>query len=328
MNYQEIQTNKLKPDPSQPRRNFDDEEMKSLAVSITNEGVINPIEVDGDFVIVTGERRWRAATMAGLKTVPVNILVNLGTKERFIRQVQENIHQNTMAPLDTANALDKIRGWLIAKPTAGFARDKFHQGEYHQVGVKELNELLGTPKETIRRYLELLGVSPELKKALQVPGFQMSKIGTITEAPEKYRQRLGHLVATQKDVSRDSIRHVATALRRADKYGEGAKASVLLRQNFEGLNTVETLNKINKIVPDEFSRIKGPADAVKVISEKAVELMEVLEDHPLDSLDPVHRALTIKDLNALGFYVSNYLQGKDLKNMKIPQTKLLSTKAK
>ena len=69
----EIEIDKIKPDKDQPRTSMDELELKEMAQSIVTQGVINPIEVDNDMVIITGERRWRAAKIAGLKVVPVKI---------------------------------------------------------------------------------------------------------------------------------------------------------------------------------------------------------------------------------------------------------------
>jgi ParB/RepB/Spo0J family partition protein len=314
--YQVVPIDKLRPDPKQPRRHIDEDSIKGMSVSIKSEGVINPIEVDENFIIVTGERRWRSSKLAGLKEVPIKIIPGLSAHDRFIRQVQENIHQNTMAPLDTAEALDKIRKWLPTS-TVEVARDEFHKGARYQKGVTELHKLLGIPESTISESLDLLGEPEEMKKALRVPGFQMTKVKELKKAPKKYREKLRDLVSSQRSIPRDTVRHIATALNRAEKYDEKESAEQLLNENFEGLHSFEALTKINKIVKDEASRIKEPADAVRIISEKAIELMELLEEHPLESLDPVHRDLTIKDLNALGFYLGGYLQGKDMKDMRI-----------
>ena len=66
---------KIEPNPNQPRRDFDDEELEALAESIRQHGIIQPLPVrempNGYYQIIAGERRWRAAKMAGLKEVPV-----------------------------------------------------------------------------------------------------------------------------------------------------------------------------------------------------------------------------------------------------------------
>jgi len=317
MKYQTIPIDKIRPDPNQPRKNFDEEALKEMTVSISNEGVINAIEVDKDMVIITGERRWRASKMAGLKEIPVKIIEKISPKERFIRQVQENIHQNTMSPLDTATSLEKIRTW-VSSSTVELDRDKKHQADRYRKGILELHKLLGTPESTISRFLDLLGETGEMKKALQTQGFQMSKVEIVNNSPKKYQADLRHLVASQKDVTRDTVRNIASALKRAEKYEEDHLVKELLKENYEGLTSVEALHKINKIIPDEMSRVKEPADAMKFISEKAVELMELLDEHPLDSFDDFHRPMVVKDLRALGAYMGWYLSGKkeEMKKLK------------
>ena len=305
--YKTVPIEKLKPDPNQPRKTIDEEEIEEIAVSIKNEGVINPIEIDKDFLIITGERRWRAAKIAGLKEVPTKIL-KVTADERFIRQVQENIHQNTMAPLDTAEALEKIRKMLTSS-TVELVRDPKHQGERSKKGIKELHELLGKPQGTILRYLNLLGETEEMKKALRTPGFQVTKIEVLKDVPKKYRTGLRSLIAKQKNIPRDTITHLAKALRRAERYGEDYNAKKVLGQNYEGLSSVDALNRINRIIPDEESRVKEPADAVRLISEKIIELMGLLERHPLQTFGTLHRPLVIKDLQNLGFFLTTYFKG-------------------
>lgn len=311
MNYKTIAIGELKPDPEQPRKHINEEAVKEMAVSIKSEGVINPIEVDGKFNIITGELRWQAAKIAGLKEVPVKVLKNLSLKKRHIRQVQENLHHNSMSAYDTAVALDKIRKTFLT-PAAEVKKGSggFRHGKH---GVKELHDLLGIPETTISETLDLLGVSDELKEALKDPSFQRTKVTAIKEAPVKYHKKLEHVIAIQKNIPRDTVRHIATALRRADKYGEDDKANKLLDENLESLNVVEAVAKINKIVPDEMSRVKEPADAYKFTSEKVVELMELLDDHPLTSFDDFHRPRQVGNINALGFYLQAYLKGEDMK---------------
>ena len=70
----EIDIVKIKPNPNQPRKNFDEEALKELASSIKIHGIVQPIVVnkqaDGQYMIIAGERRWRAANLCGLQTVP------------------------------------------------------------------------------------------------------------------------------------------------------------------------------------------------------------------------------------------------------------------
>ena len=70
----EVPIERIQPNPSQPRREFDDEALQELADSIREIGIVQPISLrstgDGMYQIIAGERRWRAAALAGLSTVP------------------------------------------------------------------------------------------------------------------------------------------------------------------------------------------------------------------------------------------------------------------
>ncbi|MEK6884665.1 MAG: hypothetical protein AABY22_33840, partial [Nanoarchaeota archaeon] len=79
---------------------------------------------------------------------------------------------------------------------------------------------------------------------------------------------------------------------------------------------------INKIVPDEDSRVKEPGDALKFLGEKITGLMEFLDQHPLSSFDRFHGSMAVKDINSLGFYLKTYLQ----ENKKVEDKKLLEGK--
>jgi ParB/RepB/Spo0J family partition protein len=307
MKYKSVPIEEIKPDPNQPRKTFDQEALKEMAVSIKNEGIINAIEIDEHSIIITGEQRWRAAKLAGIKEVPIKVIENLDAQSRFIRQVQENVHHNSMSALDTAIALENIRGWITKSP-GDFARDKNHQGAHFQKGIKELHELLGMSTPKILEYLELLGTEGPLREALKDPKFPKSKGRHIKKAPKEYQKRLSDLVGTQKNMPREAVEALSSAINRAVKYGEKDKIEKLFTQNYDAMSGLEAKTKIDKIIPSEEVRVKGPADAVRFISDRIVGLLELLEEHPLAGFDDFHRPLVIDDLNRLGAYLVKYLK--------------------
>jgi len=97
----------IAPDPEQPRKEFSDEEIAATAFTIESQGIINPIEIDEKYMIVTGEIRWRAAIKAGLKTIPCVIWKD-GTHKRFERQVVENLHHHQLSDRDREAAIVKL----------------------------------------------------------------------------------------------------------------------------------------------------------------------------------------------------------------------------
>jgi ParB-like chromosome segregation protein Spo0J len=276
-----------------------------MATSIRNEGVINDIEIDERFIIITGEQRWRAAKLAGLKEIPVKMIKGIKGKERFIRQVQENIHHNTMSPLETAEALDKIRRGLLSSAQEVKTR-KDHKPNLK--GVAELNKLLGTRKSTLIEYLDLLGETKEIKNLLRVKGFARGKVQEIKYIPSEYRGKIRKFLVSQPNAPRELFRAAAAAVSRAVRYGEKDKADKILSEKYDGLTILEMINKINKIVPTEEDRIKEPSDVVKAIGDKTIELLEILEEHPLISLDDLHKGLVTQDIVNLGQQLAGYLK--------------------
>ncbi|SEF98345.1 chromosome partitioning protein, ParB family [Caloramator fervidus] len=106
----EVDITKLFPNEEQPRKRFDDEKINSLAESIKAHGIIQPIIVkkEGDFYkIIAGERRWRAAKIAGLKKVPV---VEKDLTDREIMEISliENIQREDLTPIEEAMAYKKL----------------------------------------------------------------------------------------------------------------------------------------------------------------------------------------------------------------------------
>ena len=100
----EVDINKIEPNKNQPRKNFDSEKLAELAESIREIGIVQPVVVkkNGDFfVIVAGERRWRAAREAGLKTVPV-IIKDYDEFASLEASLIENIQREELNPLEEA----------------------------------------------------------------------------------------------------------------------------------------------------------------------------------------------------------------------------------
>ncbi|MDQ7032146.1 MAG: ParB/RepB/Spo0J family partition protein [Desulfonauticus sp.] len=101
----------ISPNPHQPRQVFDSEALKTLADSIQSKGVLQPILVrpKGEkYEIIAGERRFRAAQIAGLEKIPA-IIKNLSDREALLLALVENIHREDLNPIDQAKALLKLK---------------------------------------------------------------------------------------------------------------------------------------------------------------------------------------------------------------------------
>lgn len=142
----------LVPGRNQPRKHFDGNALGELAVSIKNQGVIQPLLVrllpgmPQRYEIVAGERRWRAARMAGLTEVPV-IITEYTDKEAMTVALVENLQREDLNPMEEAEALQALR-------------------EAYRLSQEELAEQLGKSRSAVANALRLLQLAPAMKEAL------------------------------------------------------------------------------------------------------------------------------------------------------------------
>lgn len=139
----EISLDRIVPDPDQPRRAFDPDRLDELAASIRAEGVLQPIVVrydehDDRYVIVHGERRWRASALAERTTIPA-LVRDVPAERRLLQQLMENVVRDDLNAVDRANALRALRSQLGDPPWEAVAE---------AVGIKRsrIFQLLGTGK--------------------------------------------------------------------------------------------------------------------------------------------------------------------------------------
>lgn len=105
-----LDINKIEPNREQPRKNFDEDSLIELSESIKQFGILQPIivnENDGYYEIIAGERRWRAAKLAGLEEVPV-IIKKLTNREIVEISLIENIQRENLNPIEEARAFKRL----------------------------------------------------------------------------------------------------------------------------------------------------------------------------------------------------------------------------
>lgn len=142
----------IEPNADQPRKEFDKDALAQLADSINKHGVLQPLIVrslnSGGYQIIAGERRWRAAKMAGLSEVPVIIRDDL--KDEQIMQVAliENLQRENLNPIEEADGYKKL------------------MEEYHMT-QDELSQVIGKARSTIANSLSLLNLPNGVKELLR-----------------------------------------------------------------------------------------------------------------------------------------------------------------
>lgn len=107
-----LEIGKIRQDKTQPRENFNEDKLQELADSIIELGMIEPLVVarDGEhYTIITGERRWRAAKIAGLKEVPVIVRSFSSPKEKLAIQIVENLQREDLNPIEVAKGYQRLK---------------------------------------------------------------------------------------------------------------------------------------------------------------------------------------------------------------------------
>ena len=142
----ELKINDISPNTDQPRKKFDDEALNELAASIKENGVIQPIIVtrkEKGYVIVAGERRWRAARIAGLKVIPA-IIRELSNQQIMEQALIENLQIEDLNPLEEAYAMDNLL-------------------KTHKMSQEALAKKLGKPRATIANTVRLINIDESLQ---------------------------------------------------------------------------------------------------------------------------------------------------------------------
>ena len=146
-----VKINYIKPNPDQPRRDFDEKSLEELSLSIKSKGVITPITLRKSgkyYEIVAGERRWRAAKKANLKSIPAYIINIKNNSEMMQVALIENIQREDL------NAIEEAEGYAILNSNHGLSHD-------------EIANTIGKKRTTVSNALRLLKLPPEIRKSIR-----------------------------------------------------------------------------------------------------------------------------------------------------------------
>ena len=151
MELKQIQVSKIRPDPKQPRDDFED--IEELAETYADDGVIVPIQITEDNLIIVGERRWRAAKQAGLQTMPCIVKKKLTESEIDWIRAKEDVQKKDWKPLERAKAWNKLLKEMVTGNRS------------YEKGLRQLSRRLGVPHSTI--YQTLLLLKPEYEDLVE-----------------------------------------------------------------------------------------------------------------------------------------------------------------
>ena len=199
--YAKLPVDRIDPNPEQPRRRFDPGELESLASSIMQHGVLQPVvvrRVDDRFELIVGERRWRASRAAGLSTIPA-VVAELTAQTRLEVAIVENVQRHDLNPLELAHA-------YRALADGGCTQE-------------EIGRKVSQDRSSIANHLRLLELSRDIQEDLEEGRLSMGHAKALLQLPnDPERGRL-----------RDQIIKQGLSVRAAEKSarsgGKSPKAS-------------------------------------------------------------------------------------------------------
>jgi len=186
--------------PFQPRRAFPEETLKELADSIRSSGVLQPIlvrRVDGEYQLIAGERRLRAARLAGLESVPV-VIHDLGDREALELAVIENVMREDLNPIEVAHAYDSLQ-------------------ERFQLSHDEIAERIGVKRSTVTNSLRLLRLPEQVQDMIAQREVSAGHARALVGLESAERQtELARLIA-QRGLSVRQVETMVALVQRAPK---------------------------------------------------------------------------------------------------------------
>jgi ParB family chromosome partitioning protein len=246
-----IRLDRIEPDPNQPRGEFDADSLNRLASSLKQRGQLQPIRVRWDeagnrYVIVIGERRWRAARLAGLESIACIVVPGTATPEEILEdQLIENCLREDLKPIEQARAYQSLMQRLGLSQRALAEKLDISQGQ-----IMQSLKLLELP-EAIRESIDEGKVAPSI-------GYEIAKVADPTQ-----QIALAEQVA-RGEAGREQIREQTVKAPRPKRWSckleDGAQITVTIPgQEATAEAVVERLQKALKQARSEISRTRHDA---------------------------------------------------------------------
>ena len=189
----EVDLLKIKPGRFQPRSNFDKEKLEELTASIKNQGVLSPILVRelglNEFEVIAGERRLRAAKMAGLKTIPC-LIDQKEDQDALVSALIENLQREDLNPVEEARGLDRL------KREFGLTQD-------------EVASSTGKARSTVANSLRILSLPASALELLALGKIEKGHAKLLASLPSEEAEKLAQKIVSQK-ISVKDLSNIST----------------------------------------------------------------------------------------------------------------------
>jgi ParB family chromosome partitioning protein len=254
---------KLKANPRQPRQAFAGEALKELSASIKEKGILQPIVarplLDGQFEIIAGERRWRAAQAAGLHEVPV-ILKSTPDQEALELALIENIQRENLNPMEEAEAFN-------------------HLLQTYALTQQQLADKIGKDRATVANTLRLLSLGKPTRDLVASGQLSMGHAKVLLAVTDQAQQKqLADRVTSKKWSVRELEREVAQILKPKNTAVTGSALDGDVSQKFMAGLSEELQKIIGTKVSMDYDKVRGRISIQFYSDDELNGIVERLKD--------------------------------------------------
>lgn len=255
-----LRIDKIKGNKEQPRKVFAEEPLQSLSQSIKEKGVLQPITVrkkeDGEFEIIAGERRWRAAQLAGLQEVPV-IIKNTDDATSLELALIENIQRENLNPIEEAEAYF----YLIKK---------------YKLTQQELGDKIGKDRATVANVLRMLNLSPDVRKMVANNELSMGQAKAIMTIADPQKQKLLAIKARDLQLSVRAVEKMVAKYK--ESTGKESATSEVLKNKAIGELKSELQRMIGTKINIDYNQGKGKISISFYGDEELNQIVDKIRD--------------------------------------------------
>lgn len=230
--YFQCPVENITPNPDQPRQHFDAQKLQEMVQTIREKGVLSPVivrPVREGYQLVSGERRWRAAKMAGLEHVPA-IISNASDREALELSLIENIQREDLTPLEEARAYQTLL-------------------DLHTITHDELAHRVGKDRSTITNALRLLKLSTPVQEALEQGRITAGHARCLLSLPTQFHAKLLSAIVS-KDLSVRATEKLSKRLTESPRKPKPAPAQATIHLE-------EIRNRLRSILSTQVRIIQG-----------------------------------------------------------------------
>lgn len=272
---QQIPLSEIRPFKNHPFKVTDDELMQQTIDSIMQVGVLNPAIIrpapEGGYEMVAGHRRLHAADLAGLKTIPA-IVRNLDDDEAVILMVDSNLQRETISPMERAQAY-KMKLEAIRRKAGRPAKteEKADENNSPQVAANfraddTVAKDAGISGDTVRRYIRLTELTPELQQMVDEKKIGMTPAVEISYLKPEEQQMLLTAIDSEQATPSLSQAQRMKKLSRDGKLNDDTMLDIMMEQKKpEGYNVVLSADKLRKYFPRSYTPQKMEETILKLL---------------------------------------------------------------